>query len=283
MYITRFAPTPSGRLHLGSITALVGAYLRARSQGGRFLLRIEDLDFPRCRSEYTAKILKDLDELGIIIDDKVYIQSEHLDFYHHHLREIAKLQESFYCNCTRAELKERKCTCRTQNLAKGALKVILDIPSSFEDNLRGIVANTFETPGILTVKRRDNLISYNLACVLDDALSGITEVVRGADLIITVPLQLGLINLLKLKKPEYFHLPLVLFKNGRKLSKQNHARAALDFLSPCEALIASLKVLGQDLGNVQSCHDPKIILDKAAVRFDPDKIPKNDVIMRQNA
>ncbi len=274
MYATRFAPTPSGRLHFGSLVAAVGAYLRARSMGGKIYLRLEDLDFPRCKKEYTQSIIEDLKILGFSFDDKPYIQSEHLDFYEAKLKALVESKQCFYCHCTRASLKVKACSCEGQNFKDGALKIALNAKPYFYDNHLGTITLKHSLQDNLTLKRSDGLISYNFACVLDDELMGITEIVRGSDLIETTPLQIALIHALNFKAQAYFHLPLALEENGLKLSKQNHAKAVLDEMSAQEALLKALKFLGQNTDTLQVKDKPEVILACALEQFLEAKIPK---------
>lgn len=241
-YATRFAPTPSGRLHLGSTVALIGSYLRAKEQGGAFLIRIEDLDFERCHKEHTESILKEIAALSIAPDAPVLIQSQNLPVYEQALQKIKELPEVYCCQCTRAQLKKRPCPCFGQNLTEGAVKIKLELDDTFEDAMHGTVRGERPTE-LLTLKRRDGMIAYSFACVIDDLKQKVTEVVRGADLIDATFAQNALYKTLGFKSPSYLHLPLAVCGAG-KLSKQNHAAPVFDLLRPPLVICASLKILG---------------------------------------
>ncbi len=241
-YATRFAPTPSGRLHLGSTVALIGSYLRAKEQGGAFLIRIEDLDFARCRKEHADAILHEIAALSIIPDAPILIQSQNLPGYEHALQKLKALPEVYYCNCTRALLKQRPCRCFLQNLTEGAVKIRLSLDESFEDAGLGLVRGR-EKSELLTLKRRDGIIAYSFACVIDDLKQKITEVVRGSDLLEASFAQNALYGILGCRPPSYLHLPLAVCGKD-KLSKQNRAAAIFDLLRPPLIICASLKILG---------------------------------------
>ncbi len=271
MYTTRFAPSPSGRLHFGSVVTLVGAYLRARAEGGRFLIRIEDLDFPRCKAEHTESILKEIAALGITPDGPVLIQSECLDRYESLLKGLTARPDTFFCDCTRAALKVRPCTCRDKTLMEGALKIRLTLETGYDDVRRGTLRTIAPLEREVTLKRRDGIIAYHFACVVDDALQGVTEVVRGADLLEETPVQRALIRAMSLKEPAYLHLPLAVHGHD-KLSKQNHARAAFEVLPPPELLLAALSFLGQDTAGLKGLNC-KALLAMATERFDITHLP----------
>ncbi|MGN1280715.1 MAG: tRNA glutamyl-Q(34) synthetase GluQRS [Succinivibrio sp.] len=277
-YIGRFAPSPSGRLHFGSLVAAVASFLRARSQGGRILLRIEDLDSFRCRSEYTKQIIYELDTLGFVYDEKPYIQSEHKDVY---LKEASLLVDrnlAYYCRCTRSEKRTSRCACRSLGLTAQSEHVSLRYPltskvtDSFSDVIKGMVRSQPKDDN-LTLIRADGIVSYNLACVVDDIRQNITEVVRGSDLIDITTSQISLFEAFSHKAPSYLHVPLAMEDETRKLSKQNHARAVLDMAPPSALIIGALRFLGQDVSNCSETDSPKVILSKATDSFDIEKIP----------
>ncbi len=285
MYVTRFAPTPSGPLHFGSLVTLTGAWLRCRSMKGRFLLRIEDLDLPRCPQGMSARILKEIALLGFDHDGQILYQSNNLIRYRQIIAKLAKEHEVFKCTCTRASLKLKRCNCQ-QNLIEaseitacnsGSLRFVpsFEKEKGFTDELLGYVpyhASLSFGEEYLILRRSDGIISYNLACVTDDIYSGVNEIVRGQDLLnATVP-QLSLYKALEAPYPKYFHLPLALTTPDHKLSKQNHAKAVLSICSPEQALKAALLFLGQDTDFITQAMDCKTILRKASDRFDPAKI-----------
>lgn len=286
MYTGRFAPSPSGRLHLGSLVAALGSYLRARHENGRILLRIEDLDFYRCKKEYTTLILSELHTLGFEYDGEPYIQSEHTELYLEKAKELIDRGEAYYCHCTRAMKKKTPCHCRALHLEQSkdtnyALNYeVKDVCSNtFEDVLLGRVHTEYR-PYELTLIRSDKVISYNLACVCDDILEGITEIVRGADLIDITPAQLSLYSSFKANPPQYLHLPLIMQDKKRKLSKQNHSPAVLDLASPQRLLIAGLKLLNQETEDLDEKMSVEKILSKAIDRFKVENISKEPLQVR---
>lgn len=279
MYIGRFAPTPSGRLHLGSLLAAACAYLRAKQQGGLCLLRLEDLDKPRCRDEYKQGILADLKSLGLHFDGEPLIQTTELSPYLHTISALEKSGQTFVCACTRRQIRERPCSCRERRLRyRRGCAIKLDceeVERDFYDERLGHI-HVPVLPDSLTLKRSDNIISYNLACVVDDLRQEVTEVVRGSDLISSTPLQIYLYKLLGKPAPKFLHLPLITSREGSKLSKQNHAMAVLDSHSPKDAVIYVLSLLNQDVSGYESM-SPDEIWPEAAKRFKLEDIPKGDI------
>ncbi|SFS36451.1 glutamyl-Q tRNA(Asp) synthetase [Succinivibrio dextrinosolvens] len=278
-YIGRFAPSPSGRLHFGSLVAALGSYAVAKINDGKILLRIEDLDFFRCKKEYTRIILKELEEFGFYFDGEPYIQSEHTDVYYKVAKKLVTEGKAFYCNCTRSYLKTNTCQCLQKGLKEDsednlALRFIIPKVHQdfFEDEIYGQMS--FPVPQeSLTLIRRDKVISYNLACVVDDINQGITQVVRGSDLIDITTTQMCLYKALDADYISYLHLPLAMADETYKLSKQNHSPAVLDQGTPSEMLIKALNFLNQDIDGLSSEMSPKTILDKALERFEIKRIP----------
>ena len=284
MYIGRFAPSPSGRLHFGSLVCALGSYLVARKRQGRFLLRIEDLDKPRCSDFFTKTIIKELEILGFDYDDKPYIQSLHQDNYFDAIDLLLKNNEAYYCNCTRAKLKEKECNCNlhqeTIDLNK-PYSIRYKIPSTLEsffiDELQGKVENTF-TKSSITLKRADNIIAYNLACVVDDILQGVTQVVRGCDLIDITTTQRALYKSLGHEPISYLHLPLIMADSEHKLSKQNHATPVLDTDTPENLLLKALKVLKVNCENIHPQMSCQKILQTAVDNFNFDSLNRKNRI-----
>jgi len=279
MYTTRFAPTPSGPLHFGSLSTLLGAWLRARSQGGRILLRIEDLDTPRCPEGMTKRVLSDIDAFGFDFDGEVLFQSRRIPFYESEIGRLCDAGLAFSCTCTRQSLRHSPCRCheRTSPLPKDVphsirFKPKEDLSGKFADVLLGDV-DTGDTYGFLTLRRSDGIISYNLACVADDIDTGVTEVVRGQDLMYVTPRQEALARALGHDGFAYLHLPLALAHAGLKLSKQNHARPITDAMAPSKALLLALSFLSQDTSWQHPGMECREILRKAAGSFDLHVIP----------
>ncbi len=250
-YIGRFAPTPSGHLHFGSLIAALGSYLRAKSQHGHWLVRIEDLDPPREMAGASQHILKTLEAYGFQWDGEVVYQSQRHALYLSYIDQWINNNDAYYCQCTRKAIQSLggvyQGHCRDKAHHQGAIRLKNHFPiSEFHDQLHGTLSlpKKWATEDLL-IQRRDGLFAYNLAVVLDDIDQGITEVVRGADLIDTTGRQIGLYKQLQRSPVDYLHLPLAVTENGNKLSKQNRA-PEIDSRQPQKALIAALRFLGQN-------------------------------------
>lgn len=257
-YRGRFAPTPSGPLHFGSMVAAVGSFLDARSRGGTWLVRIDDLDPPRAVPGAADAILRCLDAFGMHWDGTVVYQSTRNDAYHAALHQLRQSGRTYPCACSRKEISDAGLagvegavypgTCRN-GLATGrearALRVRTDgALVEFHDGLQGDVRQDLQGEiGDFVVYRADQVFAYHLACAVDDAGQGITDVVRGADLISSTPRQIHLQKLLGLPTPAYLHLPVAVNGAGEKLSKQTLARAVTDD-DPAPTLARVLQFLG---------------------------------------
>lgn len=280
-YTGRFAPTPSGRLHFGSVAVCLGAWLRARSLGGRLLLRIDDLDRPRCPAGMDRIIISELETLGFKFDGPPLYESERTEYYAGLCRRLQEHGRAFYCNCTRAALKRRPCRCCQCQEQLDPRHCSLRfrpgerLKNYFYDELSGRV-EVAPSGVFLTLRRADGLFAYNLACVGDDFRDGVNEVVRGRDLEDTTPAQIALFEALGYRAPRYLHLPLAL--NGRqgKLSKQNHAPAVLDRAEPAVILLEALRFLGQDTSALHPGMPPREILQRACQSFSPRTIPRGN-------
>lgn len=256
-YRGRFAPSPTGPLHFGSLVAAVGSYLDARSRQGEWLVRMEDIDPPREVAGAADRILFTLESFGMLWDGTVLYQSRRSAAYRAALEQLDAAGHLFGCACTRREIADSgradgglvyPGTCRN-GLPPGrrarALRVrVGDHTATVEDALQGTVSQLLgSTVGDFVLRRADGLFAYQLAVVVDDASQGITHVVRGADLLDSTPRQVFLQQLLDLPVPAYLHLPVAVNAAGEKLSKQTFARdiceldrvlavrAALDFLN----------------------------------------------------
>lgn len=256
-YRGRFAPSPTGPLHLGSLIAALGSYLDAKHQHGTWLVRMEDLDTPRCVPGAAADILQTLDGLGLHSDEDVIYQSQRLAVYDESLERLQATRSVYPCACTRKEIADSALhgidgqiypgTCRNgipEGRTGRAWRVRTDDHIiRFDDALQGHIAQSLEREiGDFVVKRADGLFAYQLAVVVDDAAQDITHVVRGADLIASTARQIHLQNLLGLPTPHYMHLPIVLNAQGEKLSKQTLA-APLDMRDPAALLLRALVML----------------------------------------
>ncbi len=258
-YRGRFAPSPTGPLHFGSMVAAVASYLQARSQQGVWLLRIEDLDPPREVPGAAHAMLTTLERFGLHWDEEVLYQSRRSEAYRAALDQLAQRGVLYPCGCSRKEIAAQATagpggpiyggSCRA-GLASGkeprALRIRTHNRSiTFVDRLRGRVTQRLEEEvGDFVVRRADGLFAYQLAVVVDDAWQGVTEVVRGSDLLDNTPRQIHLQQLLNYPTPAYLHLPLALNSAGEKLSKQNGARP-IDQDRPQTVLMATLHFLNQ--------------------------------------
>ncbi|HEX2667268.1 MAG TPA: tRNA glutamyl-Q(34) synthetase GluQRS [Gammaproteobacteria bacterium] len=258
-YVGRFAPSPTGPLHTGSLLAALGSCLDARAHGGRWLLRMEDLDGPREVPGAADEILRALTLLGFEWDGAVLYQSSRSEAYEEALAQLVRDGAAFPCACSRSEIADSALagiegpiypgTCRA-GLPEGrsARALRLKVPAGdlcFEDRLQGRICQDLNRDiGDFIVRRADGCHAYQLAVVLDDAWSGVSHVVRGADLLLSTPRQLHLQTLLGLPHPIYMHLPVAVNQAGEKLSKQTQA-APLELSRPGPTLWQALVQLRQ--------------------------------------
>jgi len=284
-YIGRFAPSPSGPLHLGSLTAALASYMQARARNGRWLLRIEDLDPPREPRGTAERIMDCLHHHGFVADDPVWFQSERHPAYEDALSQLRDAGRLFACSCTRAALRQAydsqgtqayPGTCKSLGQPEDgcALRLRLGDESShtfIDKHLGPQSEDVRNTCGDFVVRRRDGLFAYQLAVVVDDAAQGITEVVRGADLLDNTARQIHLQQALGLATPDYLHIPVLLDNNGLKLSKQNHA-PAIDDSTPLQNLHAAWRLLGQ--APLEAAHSScEEFHAAAAQQWQPSRIP----------
>ncbi|QKJ85893.1 Glutamyl-Q tRNA(Asp) synthetase [Paramixta manurensis] len=283
-YIGRFAPSPSGELHFGSLIAALGSYLQARANHGRWYVRIEDIDPPREVAGAANTILRQLEHYGLTWDGDVLWQSQRHHAYRDTLAWLREHRQSYFCTCPRSRIQQLgghyDGHCRDRHLgAQGAaLRLRQTTPvTHFHDQLRGEVnVDLALAREDFIIHRRDGLFAYNLAVVVDDHFQGITEVVRGADLIAPTVRQIALYRQLEWPEPTYLHLPLVLNHDGNKLSKQNHAPPLPDGdVRP--VLIQALSVLGQPEPEGWRDADLATLLQRAIAGWDVSKIPCRDV------
>jgi glutamyl-Q tRNA(Asp) synthetase len=267
-YTGRFAPSPTGPLHAGSLVAALASWLDARAQGGRWLVRIEDVDTPRCVPGVDRIILQQLADCGLNPDEPPVWQSQRNDLYRHALDDLIEQGQAYPCACTRSDIEAELLrlgrprarhgelvypgTCRhgLNGSAPRAWRFLTQIAPSQPDRLTrwsdrrlGQQAQDVEIEvGDFVLKRADGLFAYQLAVVVDDGAQGITHIVRGEDLADNTARQILLQRALRLPTPEYLHTPLVLGANGEKLSKQNGAQA-LETREPLDTLNAAAAVL----------------------------------------
>lgn len=285
-YIGRFAPSPTGPLHAGSLVAALASWLDARAHGGAWLVRIEDVDTPRCVPGADALILDQLARCGLVSDGPVLLQSQRGAVYQHALDQLIAQGDAYPCACTRQDIARHHAeqghrrerhgelvypgTCRPENgglRGRPARAWRLRVPGGdaalirWHDRLLGAQSQRLDLDvGDFVLKRADGLWAYQLAVVVDDAAQGVTDVVRGADLADNTPRQIWLQQRLGLPTPRYLHTPLVLGANGEKLSKQNGAQP-LDLGDPVAAVRKAAEVLGLQ-SSAQTL--PDLLLDLTA-------------------
>ena len=250
-YIGRFAPSPSGPLHFGSLIAAVGSYLQAKSQHGYWLVRMEDIDTPRMVPGSDSDILRTLEQFGLLWDGQVLYQSQRIERYDEVFGQLQHQQLVYACQCSRKQISEMGGTydnrCASKNVKNGDLAWRLrsdNVNPHFTDLLFGAQHITTQlAQEDYIIKRRDGLFAYQLVVVVDDIDQGVTEVIRGADLLTMTPRQQGLCRLLNSEVPRYGHVPLAVLQPGFKLSKQNHA-AAISQWPETSVISAVLRFLG---------------------------------------
>jgi len=247
----RFAPSPTGPLHFGSVVAAVASYMQTKNQHGKWLVRMDDIDTPRNQAGADTSILKSLEILGLHWDDKVLFQSHRQEAYQEALNLLSEKKLLYRCTCTRKQLQGNAYsgTCRNAGHSSDqqhALRVITNqIPIKIDDEIQGQFQQVLESEiGDFIVHRADGLVAYHIATVVDDAWQGITEIVRGADLLDVTPRQIYLQRILNVPTPVYAHIPAAVDVQGKKLSKQHHARP-VDDTQPESTLFLALEFLGQ--------------------------------------
>lgn len=287
--IGRFAPSPTHHLHLGSLTTAVASFCHIKSLGGKWLVRIEDIDFERCKPKYTDSILYDLETLGLHWDDQVWHQSTRRNVYNEFLYDQLS-SISYACHCSRKELQAHRATrpapqslntpiiyprlCLNKRLDKSHLKskIRLQLPNvstAFFDELQGVIwDNPALSLGDIIVKRQNQMINYVLACAIDDGLQNISHIMRGLDIMPMTVAQIHILKQCRLPVPNYFaHLPLLINANGQKLSKQNLA-TPIDITKPTDLLIKALKLLGQTTDKSLIDATPEQVLAFAVANWD---------------
>jgi glutamyl-Q tRNA(Asp) synthetase len=287
-YRGRFAPSPTGPLHFGSLAAAVGSFLEARSRGGEWLVRMEDLDPPREAPGAAADILRTLERLGLHWDGEVLYQSTRAGAYEDAIERLRAARAVYGCGCSRREIADSSLpgiegpvypgTCRA-GIAGGRVERALRVRTDnavieFEDRWQGRLACALERDiGDFVVQRADGFIAYQLAVVVDDAAQGITDVVRGADLLYSTPRQLHLQRLLGLSPPRYAHLPAAVNAAGEKLSKQTGA-AAVSSEAVLPLLRRVLGFLGQDAPNEIERGELASFWRFAVAHWDGTRVPR---------
>lgn len=282
-YRGRFAPSPTGALHFGSLVAAVGSWLMARRAGGDWLVRVEDIDPPREVPGSAMSILATLEAFGLIADEAPAYQSRRNDLYESAFARLQAADRVFPCWCSRTDLathggihRDGRCIAPPDPSRPPAWRLRTpDRTVTWHDDLQGPQReNLRETAGDFVIRRVDGLWSYQLACVVDDGDQGITQVVRGADLLDSTARQIHLQCLLGLPTPDYLHLPLVLDAEGRKLSK-SAASLPVDAGDPLPALRRALAWLGVDIRSAAT--RPERILRDALDGFSPASLRRSSL------
>lgn len=278
-YRGRFAPSPTGDLHFGSLLAALGSWLLARHAGGQWLVRIEDLDPPREVAGAAARQLATLAAFGLVSDGPVLWQSRRGALYQAALDRLLADGRAFPCHCSRSDVAasggvHRRCRA---GASRPDPAVRLRVPEgcvlAFDDAIQGRVTQDLAAGvGDFVLRRSDGLWAYQLAVVVDDAAQGITEVVRGADLLDSTPRQILLQRALGLPTPRYAHLPVVLDGDGRKLSKSS-AALPVDPDDPLPALRLAWAALGQEPSVLARAGSVEGLLAAAQQGFVPSRIP----------
>ncbi len=290
-YVGRFAPSPTGPMHFGSLIAAVASYLDAKYYLGKWLVRIEDVDQARCKPQWSSNILRTLESLGFEWDGEAVTQSTRLDHYVAALEQLQSRHLLYACICSRREIGDSAVrgiegpvypgTCRNQHHAElgAALRLFTNNDRvEFEDRVQGRLSQCIESEiGDFILRRKDGLHAYQLAVVVDDALQAVTHVVRGADLLDSTARQIYLQRLLGYPTPAYLHFPVAINELGQKLSKQTLA-AGVKAQSGRHTLLAALRFLGQDSAEASRAGTNRELIEAAALDWKPDLIPERRVI-----
>ncbi len=288
-YVGRFAPSPTGPLHFGSLIAAVASYCDVKANSGKWLVRIEDLDKPREMKGAADNILRTLEAFGFAWDDEVVYQSQHAKFYAKALNVLQNKQLIYPCTCTRKEIADSGNALGIDGVIypKTCLKnapvtnthaayriITLDKNITFLDEIQGeITQNLAHDVGDFILKRADSLFAYQLAVVVDDAAQGVTHVVRGADLLDSTPRQIYLQQLFGFATPHYAHIPIASNLRGEKLSKQTLAKAIFPEAAPM-LVFEALAFLGQNLPKETKNTRLDEIWHWAINNWDLSKVPK---------
>lgn len=295
MVIGRFAPSPSGRMHLGNAFSALLAWLSVRSQNGKMLLRLEDLDPDRCKAEYCEQLKRDILWLGLDWDEEQPRQSTRGEAYHEAFRKIEQMGLIYPCYCSRAKLLDASAphtsdgqsiypgTCRSLSAEQRAAMqkapswrvCVPDETVSFTDGLQGYYSENLQKDcGDFILRRADGVYAYQLAVVTDDAAGGVNEVVRGRDLLPSVLRQIYLQKLLGFHTPSYFHVPLLTAPDGRRLSKRERDLdlGALQNTCTPEQLVGRLAYLCGLLPSEQSIRAEELIGE-----FSWQRVRKTDI------
>lgn len=285
--VGRFAPSPSGPLHLGSLVAALGSYLQARAQGGRWLLRIDDLDTPRVVPGAERRILDTLGHFGLRWDGVLLRQSARGQAYAQAIEQLKRAGRAFDCGCTRREAQSGTMgiegpvypgTCRNGlpygREPRSVRFVVGDDGFLVQDQVQGVYTQRLDRDiGDFVIRRADGIAAYQLATVVDDATQGVDEVVRGADLLSSTPRQMALQKSLGIDAPRYAHLPILVDTAGEKLGKSTGA-LALKENAPVRQIFRCLELLGQQPPNMLRARSLSGILGWAIDNWSIDTVPR---------
>ncbi len=281
LYRGRFAPSPTGPLHFGSLVAALASYLDARAHEGEWYVRIEDIDPPREVPGSSSAILKALEVYGLTWDGELVWQHNRYDAYREAISQLRQQGVAYPCTCSRKELAEyhniypgtcRKCTDDPDTPFAIRLNCGDDV-ITFNDDVQGEQQFDMKELGDFIIFRKDQLFAYQLAVTVDDAFQGITHIVRGSDLLDSTPRQICLQRHLKVPTPDYAHIPVIINPDGSKLSKQNLA-PALPLDNPAPMLLKALHALHIPVDDDMMSSDPETILTYAIRQWSSKKLPQ---------
>lgn len=284
-YRGRFAPTPSGPLHFGSIITALSSYLQAKKNQGKWLVRIDDIDQNRTVDGADEIILEQLEKLRLFWDEKVVYQSHRHELYENAIKNLQAQDLVFPCACSRKELSQQiyPGTCRTgvkMNKTENSLRIrVDDCKINFGDLLQGFYSQQLDKEvGDFIIKRADGFFAYHLATVVDDAEQNITDIVRGSDLIDSTSRQVFLQKKLNYPSPSYLHLPVALDNENKKISKSINP-AHIDILKPTKIIFDALVFLGQNPPDELVKCDIKTALNWSIENWNTKLLPKQQRIM----
>lgn len=281
IYRGRFAPSPSGPLHFGSLVSALASYLDAKANQGIWLVRMEDIDPPREMPGAADTILKQLEQHGLHWDESVLYQSQRSKAYLSVLETLKQTDMIYRCQCSRQQLKNHQgihnyhCE-HLDPTSPSALRLTIQRPCeiTFDDIFQGYQQqNIMDEVGDMVLYRKDKLFAYQLAVVVDDAFQQITHIIRGSDLLSSTPRQIYLQQQLKLPTPQYGHIPVAVNSDGQKLSKQNHAKS-IDQNTPEKNLATAMNWLGLSLPKSLSNACCEELLTWGRSHWHNDKVPK---------
>ena len=287
-YVGRFAPSPSGPLHIGSLLTALTSYLDAKAHHGLWLVRMEDIDPPRQVPHADQAILQTLQAHGLKHDGDILFQSTRLTHYQRRIDSLLNSKHAYPCTCTRAQIKQRGgiytgvCRNNKPTTQPSAIRFINPgVITAFTDRFQGPISalhNSIDTEDMI-IQRKDRLVAYNLAVVLDDIEQGVTDIVRGCDLLPTTLAQLNLWSHFGAPQPRYGHTPLLVTAPGQKLSKQNHA-PAVNNTHAKDNILYCLNLLGISLSDSVQKSTLTNILEAATMAWRKGiRFPKHEIIV----